>query len=202
MRSLDFESSASANSATPAIGILNLQARTRSSTSRQTQPLRYAKRRAFEYDYNFVVAVWRAKEAESGRVKCWATTLAILAVLSASLALAEDFKTIKGKVYKDATISRVEADGIVIRTKMGISKVYFIELPKDVQERFHPRPSPTKTVAAQREREPIKKTGWAAAMANPIAFIVFVVAGTIIIAGVVFAIVRSRLRSSNDASKV
>jgi len=135
-------------------------------------------------------------------VKCWATTLAILAVLSASLALAEDFKTIKGKVYKDATINRVEADGIVIRTKTGISKVYFIELPKDVQERFHPRPrpSPTKTVAAQ--REPIKKTGWAAAMANPIAFIVFVLAGTIIIAGVVFAIVRSRLRSSNDASKV
>jgi len=133
-------------------------------------------------------------------VKCWATTLAILAILSASLALAEDFKTINGKVYKDATISRVDADGIVLRTKTGISKVYFIELPKDVQERFHPRPSPTKTVAAQ--REPIKKTGLAAAMANPIAFIVFVVAGTIIIVGAVFAIVRSRLRSSNDASKV
>jgi hypothetical protein len=133
-------------------------------------------------------------------VKDWVTTLAILSVVSASLALAEDFKTIKGKVYKDATISRVDADGIVLRTKTGISKVYFIELPKDVQERFHPRPSPTKTVAAQ--REPIKKTGWAAAMANPIAFKIFVVAGTIIIAGVVFAIVRSRLRSSNDASKV
>jgi len=133
-------------------------------------------------------------------VKCWATTLAILAILSASLALAEDFKTINGKVYKDATISRVDADGIVLRTKTGISKVYFIELPKDVQERFHPRPSPTKTVAAQ--REPIKKTGLAAAMANSIAFIVFVVAGTIIIVGAVFAIVRSRLRSSNDASKV
>ena len=135
-------------------------------------------------------------------MKHWQIALAIFASLSASLALAEDFKTIKGKVYKDATISRVDADGIVLRTKTGISKVYFIELPKDVQERFHPRPSPTKTVAAQREREPIKKTGWAAAMANPIAFIVFVVAGTVIIAGVVFAIVRSRLRSSNDASKV
>ena len=79
-------------------------------------------------------------------MKDWVTTLAILSVLSASLALAEDFKTIKGKVYKDATISRVDADGIVLRTKTGISKVYFIELPKDVQERFHPRPSPTKTV--------------------------------------------------------
>jgi hypothetical protein len=58
-------------------------------------------------------------------------------MLSASLALAEDFKTVSGTLYKDATISRVEADGIVLRTKTGISKVYFVELPKDVQERFH-----------------------------------------------------------------
>jgi len=65
------------------------------------------------------------------------TTLAILALLPATLALAEDFKTINGKIYKDAAISRVEADGIVIRTKTGISKIYFAELPKDVQERFH-----------------------------------------------------------------
>jgi hypothetical protein len=63
--------------------------------------------------------------------------LAILALLFVSLALAEDFKTVSGKVYKDATISRVEADGIVIKTKTGISKIYFVELPKDVQERFH-----------------------------------------------------------------
>jgi len=52
-------------------------------------------------------------------------------------ALAEDFKTVSGKIYKDATISHVEVDGIVLRTKTGISKVYFVELPKDVQERFH-----------------------------------------------------------------
>ena len=61
----------------------------------------------------------------------------MLAALSASIALAEDFKTIDGKIYKDATISHVEADGIVIKTKTGISKIYFVELPKDVQERFH-----------------------------------------------------------------
>jgi len=54
-----------------------------------------------------------------------------------SLVLAEDFRTVSGKIYKDATISHVEADGIVLRTKTGISKVYFVELPKDVQERFH-----------------------------------------------------------------
>jgi hypothetical protein len=70
-------------------------------------------------------------------VKHWQIALAIFASLSASLALADDFKTVSGKEYKNATVSRVEADGIVIRTKGGISKVYFSELPKDVQERFH-----------------------------------------------------------------
>jgi hypothetical protein len=77
----------------------------------------------------------------------------VLAALAASLALAEDFRTINGKEYKDAAISRVESDGIVLRTKTGISKVYFTELPKDVQERFHY--DPAKAAAAQREREQI-----------------------------------------------
>lgn len=66
----------------------------------------------------------------------------------ASIALAEDFKTIEGKEYKDVTVSRVEPDGIVLTTKTGISKVYFVELPKDVQERF--LPSTPKTSAAKR----------------------------------------------------
>ena len=74
--------------------------------------------------------------------------------LPVSLALAEDFKTINGKEYKDATVTRVEGDGIVLRTKTGISKVYFIELPQDVQKKF--RPSPATPSAAQRERETIK----------------------------------------------
>jgi hypothetical protein len=52
------------------------------------------------------------------------------------VAFADDFKTITGKEYKNATVSRVEPDGIVLTSKAGISKVYFAELPKDVQERF------------------------------------------------------------------
>jgi hypothetical protein len=124
--------------------------------------------------------------------------IAIIATLSATLALAEDFKTINGKVYKDATIIRVEADGIILRTKTGISKIYFIELPKDVQGRFRPspRPSPAKTAAAQREPEPIKSKGWGAVMANQTAFIICVFAGAIVIAGVVFLVVR-RMRAKS-----
>jgi hypothetical protein len=45
------------------------------------------------------------------------------------LAFAEDFKTIKGKEYKNAKVSRVEPDGIVLKNKSGIAKVYFVELP-------------------------------------------------------------------------
>ena len=118
--------------------------------------------------------------------------LPLLALLSATLALAEDFKTINGKVYKDATIIRVEADGIILRTKTGISKIYFIELPKDVQGRFRPtpRPTPAKTATPQREPEPIKSEGWRAVMANQTALIIRVFAGAIVIAGILFLVVR------------
>src|SRR5207249_322924 len=61
----------------------------------------------------------------------------ILIVCLASVALADDFKTIDGKEYKNAKISRVEPDGIVVITKSGVSKIYFVELPKDIQLRFH-----------------------------------------------------------------
>ena len=63
--------------------------------------------------------------------------LLILIVLFASTAFADDFKTIDGREYKNAQVSRVEPDGIVVRTKSGISKIYFTELPKEVQESFH-----------------------------------------------------------------
>jgi len=65
------------------------------------------------------------------------TALIMLIGCFTSIALAEDFKTVNGREYKNATVSRVEPDGIVLKTKSGILKVYFTELPRDVQERFH-----------------------------------------------------------------
>src|SRR6266404_5280426 len=67
-----------------------------------------------------------------GKLKSWHAMLAISATVSASVALAEDFKSTNGKVYKDATVTRIEADGIELKTKTGISKVYFTELPQEV----------------------------------------------------------------------
>jgi len=36
--------------------------------------------------------------------------------------------------YKNVTVRRVEPDGIVLSRSSGISKVYFTELPKELQE--------------------------------------------------------------------
>jgi hypothetical protein len=135
-------------------------------------------------------------------MKDWQTTLAILAVLSASLALAEDFKTVNGKEYKDATITRVEGDGIVLRTKTGISKVYFVELPQDVREKFHYGPATPS--AAQREREAIKleakqdgrrqadRGGRVVVVGQSAVSLKVIVAGIVVLVVVVLAVVRSR----------
>ena len=63
--------------------------------------------------------------------------VAFLVLCFTTVALADDFKLVNGKEYKDVTVNRVEPDGVVLKTKSGISKVYFVELPKEIQERFH-----------------------------------------------------------------
>jgi hypothetical protein len=73
----------------------------------------------------------------------------ILIVCLASASPAEDLKTISGKEYKNVTVSRQEPDGIVVtNAKAGLMvKLYFAELPKEVQERFGYKPE--KAVAYQ-----------------------------------------------------
>ena len=119
----------------------------------------------------------------------------VLAVLFASLAFSEDFKTTSGKVYKDATVSRVEADGIELKTKTGISKVYFTELPQDVQERFH-------WAKPDVPREPFYSR-WAAAAEDPAVLAKIIAAGTVVIAGVGLVIghIRSRRRPTMRARR-
>jgi hypothetical protein len=118
-------------------------------------------------------------------VKCCGIIVVILAVLFVSLALSEDFKTTSGKVYKHATVTRIEGDGIVLRTEKGIFKVYFTELPSEVQERFHwARPEPP--------REPFYGR-FATAAEDPAVLAKIIAAGTVIIAGV--ALVTNYIRS-------
>jgi hypothetical protein len=121
--------------------------------------------------------------------------LAISATLSASVALAGDFKTASGKVYKDATVSRIEADGIELKTKTGISKVYFTELPQEVQERFH-------WAKPEAPREPFYSR-WAAAAEDPAALAKIIAFGTSIIAtvGLVIGHIRSRRKPTMRARR-
>src|SRR2546423_5280644 len=75
--------------------------------------------------------------------------LSFLILSFISVAQADDFKTITGKEYKDATVTRIEPDGIVLTNKAGIAKIYFTELPKDVQQRFGYDPQRAANYSAQ-----------------------------------------------------
>ena len=75
-------------------------------------------------------------------------TLVILIVCFASLALADDFKTIDGKEYKNAKVSRVEPDGIVITFSGGIVKIPFTELSEELQRKYSYDPEAAKQFAA------------------------------------------------------
>jgi site-specific DNA-cytosine methylase len=75
--------------------------------------------------------------------------LFFLIVCLASVAVADDFKTNAGKEYKNVTVSRVEPDGIMVKTKSEITKVYFTDLPKEVQERFHYDPQKATAYSAE-----------------------------------------------------
>jgi len=112
----------------------------------------------------------------------------ILAALFASLAFSEDFKTTTGKVYKNATVSRVEGDGIVLKTEKGIVKVYFTELSQDVQEQFHwAKPEPP--------REPFYRRLVTAAVAqDPAALAKIIAVGASVFATIALVInyIRSR----------
>ena len=86
-------------------------------------------------------------------------TIALLA-LNLHLSVAEDLKTVTGREYKDATISRVEPDGIVIVFSAGIVKIPFTELPLDLQKKYGYNPqgaakfrAEVARAAAQREQE-------------------------------------------------
>jgi hypothetical protein len=106
-------------------------------------------------------------------------------------------RRLEGKEYKDVTVSRVEPDGIVLTTKTGISKVYFVELPKDVQERF--LPSTPKTSAAKRGMIMFKS--WAASAKNLTSFVLLSVGVASLIAAGLFAIVSNRFQRQPTITK-
>ena len=130
------------------------------------------------------------------RVKDWATSIVILSFLLATFSLAEDFKTVTGKVYKDATVNRIEADGLELKTKTGISKVYFSELPQELQERFN-------VGAKQDEPRQYNFEQWATATEDPAVLAKVIAVATVIIVGIALinSYIRSRRRSTTRARR-
>jgi hypothetical protein len=122
-------------------------------------------------------------------VKHW--QIVFVVILSTSIALAEDFKTVTGKEYKDVTVMRVEGDGIVLKSKTGISKVYFAELPTDVQQRFRPAPA-TPTVAPIKQHTPEQAhgSGKVVVVGQSAGTLKIVIAGIVVLLLVGFLIVR------------
>ena len=137
---------------------------------------------------------------DSIRMKHWQIALSIFAALFASLARAEDFKTNNGKEYKDATVTRVEGDGIVLRTKTGISKVYFFELSQDVQKRFRPspvtpsaaQPDPIKVKAKEDERRQAGRSSRLVVVGQGGVSWQIILGGIVVLLVIVIAVVRNR----------
>ena len=92
-------------------------------------------------------------------------------------------------------MSRVEADGLVLKTENGIFKVYFTELPQDVQERFH-------WAKPEAPREPFYSR-WAAAAEDPAVLARFIAVAASVIASVALVInyIRSRLKPPTRVSR-
>jgi hypothetical protein len=63
--------------------------------------------------------------------------VSIFAILAASVAFADDFTLVDGTEYKGVKVSRAEPDGLVVTTAHGVIKLFFTDLPKEVQEKYH-----------------------------------------------------------------
>ena len=66
---------------------------------------------------------------------------------------AEDLKTQSGRTYRDATISRVEEDGLVIKHRFGIVKVAFQNIAAESREKFNKQKAAELTEQIRREEE-------------------------------------------------
>jgi hypothetical protein len=81
-------------------------------------------------------------------------TLVLSILCLASVALADDFRTTNGSEYKNAQVSRVEPDGVVITFSGGIVKIPFNELSPEIQKKYGYDPQAAATYSAeQTERQ-------------------------------------------------
>lgn len=82
-----------------------------------------------------------------------------------------DFTTTAGRSFKNVTISRIEPDGIVVITRTGVIKLYFTELPQEIQQKYGFDPVKAEAfqaAEAQRRATPAAPAPAASAFAPPV----------------------------------
>jgi hypothetical protein len=93
------------------------------------------------------------KRSRIRHVKRWQTAVAIFAALSASIVLADDFRTLNGKEYKNATVTRVEPDGVTIKFHGGIVKVPFTDLNEELRRKYNYDPDAAKQFGVETQQK-------------------------------------------------
>lgn len=73
----------------------------------------------------------------------------LIFVLGIGSLRADDFTLINGKVYKGITVTKTEPDGITVMTDSGVEKLYFVWLPKQVQQKYGYNPQVAAAYSAQ-----------------------------------------------------
>jgi hypothetical protein len=79
--------------------------------------------------------------------------VAIFVVCLASASFADDFKTPNGKEYKNAAVTRVEPDGVVIKFHGGVVKIPFTDLNEDLRRKYNYDPDAARQFAAGVQRK-------------------------------------------------
>ena len=74
----------------------------------------------------------------------------ILAAVLLSTAFASDIVTRDGKKYQDARVTGVESDGLRITHSGGVTKVYFDNLPDELQKEYNYAPEEAKAAESAR----------------------------------------------------
>jgi len=87
---------------------------------------------------------------------------ALILSLSCALcgfAVADDMTLPNGKTYTNYKVSRVEPDGITLTHSSGITKLFFWELPPDIQKQYNYNPEKARTYNKQAQAQ--QAAAWA-----------------------------------------
>lgn len=76
-----------------------------------------------------------------------------LCIFNFTILFADDFKLSDGKEYKGVTVSRVDPDGIAVVTDSGIEKIYFVNLPAEIQKKYGYDPAKAAAAIAEAQKK-------------------------------------------------